>query len=526
MKKIDPVKIYWEDFPQNSDQFRNVLDPTKFQEPSKILNSTEVTARPKPWLAKNVPRSKVKTVNAKEKEIPDVNVMIANQNKSKVPEKKESVASFTSPKVYTRSVGIKDLNSEDKQKITKLIQELAKFGSEKQKAVKELNDVKENYSSLKMQLQREKEEAIHQHNLMKDKLTEYQILVEEMKSNQQNAQSIMDLDAKSETSLIDNFSDLFLEQEKKFERQQNILQEQIEQLQKLQESVIKQQTEKTPKKPTVGLNSKKLESYLQQSASKHTNSTLADLSMQTESHDLKENKAELIKNSPNSTQLETYNNEQTKKIKQPVKHTVDMEVQTETPREPTLKDSPLVIKSSYRHQNKAFSSRMKCSSSRDARMLEERSTKEKFDVDSKPTRQGTSNRSLKAYKRTSVHSSPPPQKSVCFSKSTTSDEDAEHEEMILVSPLQRKHFKPSSMLELIEGIQPRSTSTSVDQYSMKRSSSLKSRSTTSSNSYSKTKPKGLDKVYGKRTTTNSKTKSLKKDEDMLERKMLDDLFFA
>ena len=43
--------------------------------------------------------------------------------------------------------------------------------------------------------------------------------------------------------------------------------------------------------------------------------------------------------------------------------------------------------------------------------------------------------------------------------------DGDEKEM-LTSPLQRKHFKPSSVLELVEGLQPKSTSTSVDQYSL------------------------------------------------------------
>ena len=50
MKKVNPVKIYWEEFPENVDQFKNVLNPSKFQEPRKIFNSTEVMVQPKPWL--------------------------------------------------------------------------------------------------------------------------------------------------------------------------------------------------------------------------------------------------------------------------------------------------------------------------------------------------------------------------------------------------------------------------------------------------------------------------------------------
>ena len=506
MKKVNPVKIYWEEFPENVDQFKNVLNPANFQEPSKVLNSTEVMVHPKPWLKKDVRSgAKSRSLNVYDTKNTDVNKSC----------QKESVVITKNPQTLIR---IKDLDPEDKQKIANLIRELAKFGNEKEVAIKELSHVKQNFNNLQRQLHSEKEMAVKEYDALKQKLLEYEILVEEMKHKslqqeplQKRCTDVGSIDGKSETSLIDNFSDLFLEQEKKFQHQQNILQEQIEQLQRLQESVLKVQTVNntpaaaTPKKVSKEsscLNTKKLESYLQSSSKKNSQ---IEHSTIDKSLDL-------------SSQSKQYNGVTNRS-------TVDMEVQTEPNK--MEDETPIVVEDSYKNHRKIAGS-----IERDDKKYYGSYT-QGYNIHNKTSFQN------KQTKRT-LYKKAVPQKSVGFSTklplstfSQSSDDEEVDEEAIVISPLQRKHFKPSSMLELVEGIQPRSTSTSVDQYSLKQSFASSLRATTgkggqgwANGSKTGTKSK-IEKVYQqKMLSTIPKSKNERQhNEEMLERALLDDVFF-
>ena len=515
MKKVNPVKIYWEEFPENVDQFKNVLNPSKFQEPSKVLNSTEVMVQPKPWLKRDVKSGGVKPrtpINVFDNKKTDVNKSFQKEPVTEKSFQKETTGNL---KNSQRLIRIKDLNPEDKQKIANLIRELAKFGNEKELAVKELSHVKENFNNLQRQLQTEKEMAVKEYDVLKQKLLEYEILVEEMKYKSLQEKSppkvctdITNMDAKSESSLIDNFSDLFLEQEKKFQQQQNILQEQIEQLQKLQESVLQAQTVNntpvpgTPKKNSKELicpNTKKLESYLQSSTSKWNSQTenpvtakSVDISMQSKHSDRS------ITN----------------------RSTADMEVQTEQP-------TALVVEDSYKNHQRIAGG----SAETDSKRYHNHSYTRDYELQI-----NKSSLRNKQVKRT-LYNKSEAQKSVGFSAKlpiSTFSEDSEDEEedKIVVSPLRRKHFKPSSMLELVDGIQPRSASTSIDQYSLKQSRSTSSRTfsnkrSPSSHGGSRTTTKSIiGKVYEQKkpTTTRFKNKQ-QQNEEMLEREMLDEVFF-
>lgn len=519
MKKVNPVKIYWEEFPENVDQFKNVLNPSKFQEPSKVLNSTEVMVQPKPWLKKDVNSSGVKprTQNVYDDKKTAINKSFQKEPVINKSFQKEAAAN---PKNPRQLVSIKDLNPEDKQKIANLIRELAKFGNEKELAVKELSHVKENFNNLQRRLQSEKEMAVKEYDVLKQKLLEYEILVEEMKYKSLSDKSppkvcsdITNMDAKSESSLIDNFSDLFLEQEKKFQQQQNVLQEQIEHLQRLQESVLQAQTVKntlavtTPKKiasqePNCP-NTKKLESYLQSSVTKDS---------QTENP---------ITTNPMNLSIQSKPDRSITN-----RSTVDMEVQTE--KHPTA----IVVEDSYKnHQRIAGGSTKKVQ-----KRYHDHSYTRDYDLHKHKSslRNGQVKRTL--YNKSST------QKSVGFSTKSPmstfsqSSDESEEEDKVVVSPLRRKHFKPSSMLELVEGIQPRSASTSIDQCSLKQSCTSSSRTELNKRALShstrvgsKTATKSSishGKVYQRTKPTTTRFKNERQqNEEMLEREILDEVFF-
>ena len=532
MKKTNSVKVYWEEFPDDINQLKDALNPSKFQEPSEVLNSTEVSVKPKPWLQK---QRKPKLVVGKKNEI-SKNESVKTVKKG-IPVKEQ---------VLHKAARLKDLNPDDKQKIANLIRELAKFGNEKEEAVKQLHEVKDNYTSALKKFQLEKEQAVKKHDLLKEKLLEYEIMVEEMKlsdNNQQSSQNqenLENIDGKSETSLIDNFSELFLEQEKKFHHQQNILQDQIEQLLKLQESILKQQTvdqegNLTSHKTSfiefkeIGVNSRKLESYIMAENRHEVSKQDLELSLNQNAH--------LDKQTLNQHTEE--NGLIIPSLKESTKKTQDIEVQTEIP---TLNQHkqfidvaeqvqcPLISKSSCHKtpvKTQANSSRIPDLPGNSLKVVDG------------SARNGTINATKRKFSNT--------QQNTGFNILKHSLSENEGNQAVLVSPVQRKHFKPSSMLELVEGIQPRSTSTSVDQYSMKQSSSLKTKSSSSNGSvrfskksqsdhYSNKKQlltssgisaQNTENIYGQKQFKPRSTKQRSKNnEDILERNMLDDIFFT
>ena len=456
MKKVDQVKIYWEEFPENIDQFKNVLNPAKFQKPSKVLNSTEVMVTPKPWLQKQVVSTKSESEKVKPR---NVNVDKLNNMALDTSKSFERQAVNTS-KNSQRMARINDLDPEDKQKIANLIRELAKFGNEKELAIKQLSHVKQDFNNLQKQLQSEKEFAVKEYDSLKQQLLEYEILVEEMKhqSNLSNPEpvnkiDVASVDGKSEASLIDNFSDLFLEQEKKFQQQQNILQEQIEQLQKLQESVLRNQTlNRTPRKEipknqeSSCPNTKKLESYLLSSSQKKNLQNEEGIGADEPSISM------------SSQSIKHCNNVSTNKT------AVDMEVQTESSK--VFDATQIVVEDSYKNHQKITGPICQVESNHSRTALKQHEVHHK-----------TLPRKINSIKRTSCTRNNP-SKSVGFSTKSWLSTFSDEEEVVnmpeaALSPVLRKHFKPSSMIELVEGIQPRSTSTSVDQYSLKRSTSSK-----------------------------------------------------
>jgi len=507
MKKTNSVNVYWEEFPDTGNQIKDVLNPSRFQEPSEILNSTEVFVKSKPWLQKQTNPKLI----SKKIEIPKNESL--EYTKKSISEKEQ---------ILCEPARLKDLNHEDKQKIANLIRELAKFSNAKEQAVKQLHEVKDNYTSALTRFQMEKEQAVKKYDLLKEKLLEYEILVEEMKLSAKNQSSQnpgnLENDDKSETSLIDNFSDLFLEQEKKFHHQQNVLQEQIEQLHKLQESILRQQPadQRNIKHNTsfteIGVNTRKLESYMM-SESRHGNNKQGfDSSLNQNAHVDEHRINQSVKNGEVKIPLL----QQSTKIKHDIEvqtdiNTIDQYKQYIDVSEQT--EYPLISKSS-------------CNKTPVKNQSDQLHKPELPKSSLKVVNCSASNSTKRTYSNV--------QGSIAFDNTKHSSSKNEKNPVVLVSPVQRKHFKPSSMLDLVEGIHPRSTSTSVDQYSMKQSIPLQTKSPNSSRTFSNESQirhptssdgKDLKKINRQSKTQPTKYKS-KNMEEVLERNMLDDIFFT
>lgn len=540
-KQTFPAKIYWKEIPENRSQLKDILLHGEYQQPAKVLNSTEVTAEAKPWLLKKVTKlDQKKTMHYTDKE---------HLKLKAKPKYHHTVDKATKNPV---EVTLKDLRQEDKQKVANLIRELAKSGNEKEQALQTLKSIKTNYGVKIKQLQEEKEHAIKKHDSVKEKLLEYEILIEQVNikesgvlGNTKNVNKFNSLEkdvsdiaeGKLET---DNFSELFIEQQQKFYKQQTVLQEQIEHLQKLQESILKQQSKEfhqlqerssdenlssktySIKVPTVGsfsTNTQKLESYIQSETSVNHQKEDENLSKETSSR--KNINGETKRNSYTKTICNNiapgFPNESTPMFH---KTTVDMCVQTEVPTQTLNKDIRLhnceknisKLQESLLNLSQSYSDTPSMIASSNA-SVENRSSfkKKKQDLHATLPLHNTlllqaSNSGGSRMKTLSTTTFP-------YDKNSDSDRDSE-EVHFLINPsssaVKRRHFQPSSILDLVEGIQPRSTSTSVDQHSLQQKQLVLNR-----------KPNKL------KSNHNSKAEKPKQgfDEDAEERNMLEDIFF-
>ncbi|XP_012561449.1 nuclease SbcCD subunit C [Hydra vulgaris] len=250
-KKVFPHtdNVFWK---KENFTMHNVMLDLPNPEPKKLINSTPIKAEKK--------HLKSKFITKIESSKPIVQVSSTELSKPLVQISSTNISSELNKKECT----LKDLCKEDKIKITNLIKELAKYGEEKEKALEELQNMKKDFEEKLQILDKEKQISIRDQIVLKEKLLEYEFSKKneinlEEKNNAKHT-SFCESDI-SEMSNIKNdlenvqmnivhkrinvmlpdentLADIFHEQQKQFELQQKRLQDQIEQLQKLQESVV------------------------------------------------------------------------------------------------------------------------------------------------------------------------------------------------------------------------------------------------------------------------------------------------
>ncbi|XP_065666523.1 nuclease SbcCD subunit C [Hydra vulgaris] len=255
LKKVFPPtdNVFWK---KENFTMHNVMLDLPNPEPKKLINSTPIKAEKKHLKSKFITKieSSKPIVQASTKtELPKPLVQVSSTNISSELNKKECT--------------LKDLCKEDKIKITNLIKELAKYGEEKEKALEELQYMKKNFEEKLQILDKEKQISIRDQIVLKEKLLEYEfsknneINLEEKNNAEHTSFCESDI---SDVSNIRNdlknvqmnrvqkrisvilpdentLAEIFNEQQKQFQLQQKRLQDQIEQLQKLQESVVAHQ---------------------------------------------------------------------------------------------------------------------------------------------------------------------------------------------------------------------------------------------------------------------------------------------
>ena len=483
MNKI-PVNVYWKELPPEENQVKNILPQEVSNPPGVVLNSAQVQAYAKPWLvnakqsAEEYKKLQIKNTADQPKLKKDVNVKRKSPNKDIC----STVDSNKSWNAFNKnSATLKDLCKEDRQKVANLIKELARFGEQKEEAMKQLQSVTADYEIKLDSIEQEKNNALLNQDILKEKLVECQAVIDSLKKQIEENHSeqnrvFYSLVAKTgsenehaEKSVSDAYTDILMQQQKKFQSQQDALQEQINQLQEVQNSFktslkkLKKHKEKVEKMSTENSliastslnfeNTKKLGNYL----AKETNSTKSQIDDSILATDT------VIE----TTERKNLSKQNIDSI--PSNKKVDKSLQTDAPvtfsgvRANDLKDynSPETQKMVLFNQI--------CSKSE----MFYTKPHNKIDNFNKENLDQNSN-----YKRPKSSILKQQKNSVELFDSLIEDNTANfrhHNKQRLgdsvfrdsSSVLKRRHFKPSSMLMVADGLRPPSTSTSIDQHSLK-----------------------------------------------------------
>ena len=547
MNKI-PVNVYWKELPPEENQVKNILPQGVSNPPGIVLNSAQVQAYAKPWLvnakqsSEEYKKLQIKKTADQPKLKKDVNVKKKSPNKD-IYSKVNSDESWNA--LSKNSATLKDLCKEDRQKVASLIKELARFGEQKEEAMKQLQIVTADYEVKLDIIEQEKNDALLNQDILKEKLVECQVVIDNLKKQieenhlEQN-RVFYSLVGKTgsenepaEKSVSDAYTDILMQQQKKFQSQQEALQVQINQLQEVQNSFktslkkLKKHKEKVEKMSTEKSlvastslnfeNTKKLDNYL----AKETNSTKSQIDDSILATDT-------IIETIERKNLSKQNNDSS-----PSNKKVDKSLQTDASVSfagagaNDLEDyNPPVMQ-------KVISFNQICSKPR--RFYTKPCNK--IDNSNKENLGQNSD-----YKRPKSSILKQQKNSVELFHSLIEDNTgsfSHHNKQRLgnsvyrdsSSVLKRRHFKPSSMLMVADGLRPPSTSTSIDQHSLKlkRTNISPVQYENHINVGKKKQAKMLNKTHFDKTyktplvSTRKYCKAIEIDEE--EDEVLDDIFF-
>ena len=572
-----------------------------------------------------------------------------------------------------------ELRKEDKQRVADLVREMAKFSEEKEKAVQELSNIKTNFTVKLKSLEVEKQKMIKEKDTLKEKLLRYELILKEIKEKQKNETnnqnsvetilnnhiSLQDFStdfqgyekvtsASSQTvpetcpgnlrktkqsngaenvggnlktqidkeqcpvehlKGVNDFANLFFKQQDKFHHQQEILQRQIEQLQKLQESILEQQQQhikeiqvdskahgnqsqkdemacgnhvdqndlqenpfnESPK----GKYSLKLQNYISKQSKYGKNCVNAITSTE-------QNKGNILENANNTSHIlatdtimedESKNNTlvsvhclnattKSSKIDSSVQTKSNVSIQADViitdSKRPPIKHTGVVYKQTDVNMISKGVPTSKSNVCIGTDTTDEINKLEVCKSQISKLEESLKNiSSSKLVQNTNIdtHASHKVDKSKKFTThkeipivDNNSDHDSDGAQEVvkennsMSSAIQRRHFQPASILELIDGLQPPSTSTSIDHHSFKKISFINPVSparqqsshrnplspnhrqvkSKSRNEYNTKLQKVCAKLKGKQTHSILKQRQMQERslEDQEEQKMLADVFFV
>ena len=185
--------IYWKKDDPDEFQVKDVNVPGVFPKPSTKVNQNTVVASAKPWLQRNTvhqnkdpsssrPKSAAGFGSDKSGERRNAKKITTPHGNERLQQHRAKLQSSLDGHLRM-SASLKDLCSEDKQRITNLIKELAKAGEERKTAVGALHKERLSFKDKEDLLIQEQEKLVMERDELREKILEYQFLI-----NQYNKQ--------------------------------------------------------------------------------------------------------------------------------------------------------------------------------------------------------------------------------------------------------------------------------------------------------------------------------------------------
>ncbi len=175
--EVMAATIYWRSDESNDSEIKSVNVPGVFPRPSNKLNSKAIFAEAKPWLQSKNLNVKSRKGTRELRPTEKAPSKIQNTLKDRSTIDLQVKDSKTMEENRSLSASLKDLRNEDKRKITNLIKELAKAGEERKIAVGALHKERSTFEEKQKELKLQQEKIISERDELREKLQEYQFLV-------------------------------------------------------------------------------------------------------------------------------------------------------------------------------------------------------------------------------------------------------------------------------------------------------------------------------------------------------------
>ena len=169
--------VYWRKDEPDDFQVKDINVPGVFPRPSLKLNSSSVTTTVKPWLR---PRSTRTSGSKHEQSTRNQGASLGNVNQTAPLAGETKSMPGDKPKLASHgkvSASLKDLSFEDKKRVANLIKELAKAGEERKLAVNALHQERTLFQGKEESLKRQQEKLISERDELREKILEYQFLI-------------------------------------------------------------------------------------------------------------------------------------------------------------------------------------------------------------------------------------------------------------------------------------------------------------------------------------------------------------
>eukprot|EP00795_Rhopilema_esculentum_P000172 gene172-9797_t len=171
--------IFWKKDEPDESQIKEVNVPGVFPRPSSNVYGQTVTALARPWLrTKKVgQQTATRTLIDQSDEKPQQGTEHQLKMKQANEKSKKKIA-----------ISLKDLSGEDKRRVANLIKELAKAGEERKLAINALHEERIDFQGKEELLKQEQEKLIMERDELREKILEYQFLINQYSNQIQQKQ--------------------------------------------------------------------------------------------------------------------------------------------------------------------------------------------------------------------------------------------------------------------------------------------------------------------------------------------------